>query len=84
MNYMAAILYDAWRATAWRHACNEANGRKLIATHLTIHLNGGPFLARGTTFGCQNWSPGPILAAKICPGEPLLGETNFRVIALLW
>ena len=44
--YMAAVLYDAWRATAWRHGCNEANGRKLIATCLTIHLNKGPFLAR--------------------------------------
>ena len=84
MNYMAVIyMMHGEPLHGDMHAMKQMVG-KLIATHLTIHLNGGPFLARGTTFGCQNWSPGPILAAKICPGEPLLGETNFRVIALLW
>ena len=54
INYTAAVLFDACMhgepLQAWRHACNEANGRKLIAAHLTIHLNGRPFLARGPLF----------------------------------
>ena len=85
-------MCGAWRAIVWRHACNETNGRKLIAALLTIHLNGGPFLARGTTFGCHNWLPEWILAAKFGPGDqfwqvfcqnqsrgPLLGVNNFGV-----
>ena len=52
----------------------DASSWKLIAAHLTIHLNGGPSLAIGTTFGCQNWSPGPILAAKFGLGGPVLAK----------
>jgi len=54
---------------------------------------GGPILARGNNFSCQNWSGltnfgsknwsgGPVLAgflAKISPAGPILGETNFGV-----
>ena len=38
---------------------DEADGWKLIAAHLKIHLNGGPFLAIGDhfCFCCQNYSP---------------------------
>ena len=61
-------------------------GRKLIATRLTIHWNGNHFCQRGT-FGCQNWSPGPILAANAeigphGPGGPFLGRIDFGVQAI--
>ena len=35
-----------------------------------------------TDFGCRNWSGGPFFA-KIGPGGPLLGGTDFGVTALL-
>ena len=37
---------------------------------------------RGSTFGCQNWSGGTSFGkifAKIGPGGPILGGTNFGV-----
>ena len=51
--------------------CNDANGWKLITAHLTIHLNGGPFLAMGgPLLATKTGPPRPILAAKFGPGEP--------------
>ena len=88
----------AWRAVAcqWRHAWNEANGWKLIAACLTIHLNGGPFLAMGDHFWLPKTGPPRVIlaaklgpgqgtsfgkiSAKISPGEPFLGGTDFGVI----
>ena len=57
-------------ACQWRLACNEsdANGWKMIAARLAIHLNGGPLLAAKTG------PPGPILAAKFGPGGPVLAK----------
>jgi len=63
----------------------------------TAILVGGPILARGTNFGCQdwssrtdfgskNWSRGPVLAgfsAKIGPARPILGGTDFGVTCQL-
>ena len=30
-------MMHAWRAAAWRHTCNEANGWKSITKRSTIH-----------------------------------------------
>jgi len=62
----------------------------------TAILVGGLILARGTNFGCQNWSGrtdfgsknwswGPVLAGfsvKIGPAGPILGGTDFGVTGL--
>ena len=58
----------AWRAIACqcgKHLYNETNDLKLIAAHLTIHLN-------GTVFG----NGGPLFAAKIGPPEPIFWLPN--------
>jgi len=66
----------AWRAVAcqWRDACSEANGWKLIAARLTIHLSKGPYRQWGTSFGCQNWFSRLILATKFSLGRPVLAK----------
>ena len=49
-------------------------GWKLIAAHLTIHLNGGSFLREGNTLAAKNGPTGPILAAKLGLEEPVLSK----------
>ena len=74
----------------------DASSWKLIAAHLTIHLNGGPSLAIGyhfwlpklvprTDFGCQIWSGGTSfskISAKISSRGPVFGGTEFGVTEL--
>ena len=61
--YMATVsvvqcmLGEPWHASGDLHTMMQLSSWKLIAARLTIHLNGGPFLAMGDHFGCQNWSP---------------------------
>ena len=53
---------------------------KLLQTY--ISQGGGTKLARGTSFGCQNWQGVLILAsfsAKISPAGLILKGTNFGV-----
>ena len=73
---MAAVSCNACMAmeSRGRPACNNANDWKLIAACLTIHLNGGPFLAMGDHFSAKIGPPGQILAAKFGPRGSVLAK----------
>ena len=58
---------------AWRHECNEANGRKLITAHLKILFEWGPFLS---SLAAKTGPPAPS-SNKITRGVPNRSRNHF-------